>query len=161
MAPKLLTTLFAFTAISVSAMAVEPTQIGIGVGLSNDSATLRLPINLQKDLRIEPEFGFAYIDNDGSSNTSLLLGSGVYLIQQPSAAINLYYGGKLLIDYRSYDYDNGGSDSTTQFLLGGVVGFEYLLDRHVSIGGEAAAYLGVGDATSLQTQGQALLRYYF
>lgn len=161
MTQKLLTTLAAVAALSVSAIATEPTKIGVGMGLSSNSASLRLPIDIQKDLRIEPEFGLSYWNKDNTSSTGLLVGSGAYLMQQPSAAINLYYGGKLLIDYHNYDPDQGSSDSTTQFLLGGVFGFEYMLERHVSVGGEAAAYLGFGDATSLQTQGQALLRYYF
>jgi hypothetical protein len=161
MASKLLQTTAIATMLACSAMAVESTQMGVGVGLSNDTATLRLPINLAKDLRVEPEFGLSYVSNDNFDQTGLLIGSGLYMMQQPSKAINLYYGGKLLIDYSKYDPDQGSSDSTTQFVLGGVFGFEYMIDRQVGIGGEAGAYLGLGDATTLQTQGQALLRYYF
>ncbi len=161
MASKLIKTSLVITALAYSAMAVESTNLGIGIGLSNSSTTLRVPIDLAKDLRIEPEFGLSYENNDNFDRTGLLIGSGFYMMQQPSSAINLYYGGKLRIDYNKYDPDKGSSDSTTQFVLGGVFGFEYMLDRQVGVGGEAAAYLGLGDATTLQTQGQALLRYYF
>lgn len=161
MASKLLKSAALVSVLTCTAMAADQAQLGVGIGLSNDSTTLRLPINLDNEIRIEPEFGLSYVNDDNFDRTGLLIGSGVYMMQQPSKSINLYYGGKALIDYNKYDPDNAKSDSSTQFLLGGVFGFEYMLDRQVSVGGEAAAYLGLGDATSLQTQGQALLRYYF
>lgn len=149
-------------AVSASAAGTsEQNRIGVAVGLSSDSTTLRMPIDIAPDMRIEPELGFSYRDNDGNSDSAFVLGSGFYLMSQPSTKLNLYYGGKALIDYRSYDYGSGVDDSTTQLKIGGVFGFEYMFDRHFSAGGEAGAYLGFGDATTLNTEGLALLRYYF
>jgi len=161
MMSKPLTTTLLCAALSVSAMAVEPTQIGVGVGLSDSSTTLRLPINLDSTLRIEPEFGFSFQNADNNDYTNILAGAGLYLMQQPSEKINLYYGGKMLVDYKSYDRGTGFDDSETQLVLGAAFGFEYMFDRHFSAGGEAGAYLGFGDATNIETQGLALLRYYF
>lgn len=149
-------------AVTASAASTsEPNRIGVAVGLSSDSTTVRMPIDIAPDMRIEPEFGLAYRDNGGDTDTAFSFGSGFYLMHQPSANINLYYGGKALIDYTSYDYGNGVDDSTTQLRVGGVFGFEYMFDRHFSAGGEAGAYVGFGDATTLHTEGLALLRYYF
>jgi len=161
MVKKALATSLLMGIIASSASADEQAKIGVGVGLSDSTTTLRLPIELQSNLRLEPEFGLNYQDGDNVDTTGIVLGTGIYLTHQPSPAINLYYGGKVLIDYTSYDYGNGNDDSMTQFVLGGVFGFEYYLDRHFSAGGEAGAYLGFGDTTSLNTQGLALLRYYF
>lgn len=172
MVKKALATSLLMGIIASSASADEQAKIGVGVGLSDSTTTLRLPIELQSNLRLEPEFGLNYQDGDNVDTTgivhgdnvdttNIVLGTGIYLTHQPSPAINLYYGGKVLIDYTSYDYGNGNDDSMTQFVLGGVFGFEYYLDRHFSAGGEAGAYLGFGDTTSLKTQGLALLRYYF
>lgn len=161
MIKKSVTSTFLMSALAVTAsLAAEPTM-GVGVGLSSDTTTIRFPIDIAPDMRIEPEFGLAYADNDGNSNTDFALGSGFYLLNHPSQQINLYFGGKALVGYTSYDYGNGNDDSTTQLRLGGVFGFEYLFDRHFSAGGEAGAYIGFGDATTFNTEGLALLRYYF
>jgi len=144
-----------------SAAAAEQAQLGVGVGLSASTTTVRVPIDIENNLRIEPEFGLNYQSADNNDFTKLSIGAGVYVMKQPAPKINLYFGGKALIDYDSYDYGNGADDSTTQFNLGGVFGFEYLFDRHFSAGGEAGAYLGLGDATTLSTVSLALLRYYF
>ncbi len=146
--------------LATAVSAADETRIGVGIGLSNDTTSIRMPIDIAKDLRIEPEFGIAYVDGDDIDTTNLLIGSGFYLMSQPSSKINLYYGGKLMIDYSSYDA-KGKDDSNTQFDIGGVFGFEYLFDRHFSAGGEAGVYLGLGDSTTFNTRGMALLRYYF
>ena len=157
---KLIAAALMSSMIVTSAMAEEQTRIGAGVGLSNSSSTLRMPIDIAKDMRIEPELGIGYSNGDKVDTTNFNIGTGLYLMAQPSAKINLYYGGKLMIDYNSVDA-NGNSDSSTNFDLGGVFGFEYMFDRHFSAGGEAGAYLGFGDTTTFNTQGLALLRYYF
>ncbi len=155
-------------ALVTSAMAEEQTRIGVGVGIttpgasqSSLSSSVRMPIDTAKDFRIEPELALGYVSKDGSDHNDLYLGSGFYIMNQPSGKINLYYGGKAGIQYIKDKPKGGQSDSNTYFQLGGVFGFEYMFDRHFSAGGEASANLGFGDATVFYTQGLALLRYYF
>jgi len=157
---KILISSLLLASLSITSSASEENKLGLAVGLSSDSTTLRLPIDIQSDFRIEPEFGLSYSNGDDVSRTNLTIGSGFYVMKQPTSKTNLYLGGKALIDYNSFDYDKGADDSTTQFKMGGVFGFEYLFDKSFSIGGEAGAYIGFGDTTTLNTQGVALLRFY-
>jgi len=157
---KLMAAALMGTMLATSAMADEQPRIGVGVGLSNTSSTVRVPIDIAKDLRIEPELGIGYSKADKVDNTSLLIGTGLYVMQQPSSKINLYFGGKLGVDYKSTKVQ-GKHESNTNFYLGGAFGFEYMFERHFSAGGEAGVYLGFGDSTTFNTQGLALLRYYF
>jgi len=161
MVKKILATSLLGAALATAAMAEDATTIGVGVGLSNDSYVLRLPININKEVRVEPEFGLDYQNDTNNDHTGFVMGAGGYYMMQPSTNVNFYVGGKLLVDYYHYDYGNGNDDTITQFVLGPVGGFEYMLDRHVSLGGEAGVYLGVGDLTTVNTQGQAILRYFF
>jgi len=160
MIKKLLSTAMVAGMLCNSAYAEDTTKVGIGVGITNSGTTVRAPIDLSKEFRIEPEVEISYASADHQDTTHLSVGTGLYLLNRPSAKINLYYGGKVLIDYQKQKV-NGNSDSNTEFEFGGTFGFEYLFDRHFSAGGEAGAYLGLGDATMFTTQGLALLRYYF
>jgi outer membrane scaffolding protein for murein synthesis (MipA/OmpV family) len=149
--------------LSGSALQAENTRIGMGVGVSNDTMTVRAPIDLTDTLRLEPEFGVSYYDHDDSDTTmtDLMLGAGLYMTSTASKSIDVYYGGKAYIDYTNIDYDGGDDVSSTNLIMGGVYGFEYHMDPSVTLGAEAGAYIGVGEDTSFRTKGEVLLRYYF
>ncbi|OQX59704.1 MAG: hypothetical protein B5M52_02630 [Helicobacteraceae bacterium 4484_230] len=135
-------------------------MLGAGISIGNDSANLRMPIKINDSFRVEPELGISYYDNDGTKNTGLQIGAGAYLLNPVSSDINLYYGGKALIGYHKHEFGNI-DDSSTQFIIGGAAGAEYMLNTQFSIGAEAGVYLGIGDSTTFDTKGEALLRYYF
>jgi len=165
MIKKLLLTAAATGMLCNLAYAADETKVGVGVGITdgcggNGGTTVRAPINLSNELRIEPEISLNYSSGDHKDTTNLGVGTGLYLLNHPSSKINLYYGGKILIRYHK-DKERGQTNSNTEFAFGGTFGFEYLFDRHFSAGGEAGAYLGFGDMTIFTTQGLALLRYYF
>lgn len=161
MVKKILVSTLVSAALTSAAVAAEDnTNVGVGVGITNGSSVLLLPIDVSKQLRIEPEFGLSYRSQNNNDQTGFLIGTGVFMMQQPSAKINMYFGGKALINYASYDY-GAGNTSDTQLVLGGTFGFEYKFEQHFSLGGEANLYLGVGDYTTLNTEGMGILRYYF
>jgi len=161
MVKKVLATSLLGAVLATAAMAEDATTIGVGVGLSNDSYVLRLPININKEVRVEPEFGLDYQNDTNNDHTGFLMGAGGYYMQQPAMNVNIYMGGKILVDYYHYDFGNGNDGTTTQIVLAPVGGFEYMFGSHVSVGGEAGVYLGFGDLTTVNTQGQAILRYFF
>ncbi len=149
------------TLVLLAATALQAVSMGLGVGIANDQATIRIPMALEGNLRLEPEVRLGYLSNDDYSQSAVALGSGLYLQQNANSKVSIYYGGKALVEYTSIDYDHGDSNDDTQLVLGGVFGFEYHLDPKVSIGAEAGAYAGFGDNFILETRGEALLRYFF
>ncbi len=147
------------TAIVSTTQADMTSKIGLGVGLSSSTSTIKVPIKIRENFRLEPEFSFSYSSKDSNSDTAFALGTGAYLLNQLSSNTLAYYGGKATIKHTSYDHKNS-DDSTTALNVGAVFGFEHMLDRRISIGGEAGAYIGVGDKTSINTSTQAILRFY-
>lgn len=140
---------------------LQATPMGLGVGIANDQATIRMPLGLEGNLRLEPELRLNYLNNDDYSQSAVALGSGLYLQQNTNNKVSIYYGGKALVEYSSIDYDHGDEIDDTRLVLGGVFGFEYHFDPKVSIGAEAGGYAGFGDSFTLETRGEALLRYFF
>ncbi|MBN2896915.1 MAG: hypothetical protein JXK05_13605 [Campylobacterales bacterium] len=140
---------------------LQATPMGLGVGIANNQATIRIPVGLEGNLRLEPEVRLSYLSNDDYSQSALALGSGLYLQQNANSKVSVYYGGKALVEYSSVDYDHGDEIDDTRLVLGGVFGFEYHFDPKVSIGAEAGGYAGFGDSFTLETRGEALLRYFF
>ncbi len=142
----------------------DTTKIGLGIDIVNPAEyALRMPIDLQDNLRIEPKFGISYHDNDDTKATGFKIGTIVGLLNPVSKNVSIYYGGFLEIGYSDTDYDNAAvkDNSATEFTFGGAFGFEYYLDARVSIGGEARVGIGFGDATEFGTDASALMRYYF
>ncbi len=154
-----LAALIATSLLFVSSNADMASKIGLGVGLSEGTSVIRVPIKLNDNFRLEPEVGFSYSSKDSSTDTTFSMGTGAYLLSQLNSNTVAYYGGKARLVHTSYDYKTS-DDSTTQLSLGGVFGFEHMLDTRVSIGGEAGAYIGVGDKTTINTNTQAILRFY-
>lgn len=148
-----------FTGITLTAVAADTTntsgsfnKIGVGIHVDTDKdAVIRLALD-QEGLRIEPYFGFNYYNNEGSAK-QFLIGSGIYLLEQTSRDISLYYGGRAALNY--------ADPGNTQVELVGAVGAEYFFDHQFSISGEVNAGLSLGDATILGTGSDIILRYYF
>ena len=152
-------TMLGLSIMSMSAMAqAEGTRIGVGVSFDGHGNTIKVPIDLGA-LRIEPELSLHFHDRDNNagSTTDYHIGSGVYLLNQVSDVINLYYGGKALIIHED-EVSRAGGD--TIFSLAGAAGFEYFLDKQVSLGGEVEFGFAFGDDTVVETRTGVVLRYY-
>ena len=145
------------TLLSTGAIASEIPQLGLGVGVTGNTTTLRGTIDLDNSLRLEPYFGFSYVNPDNTnSRTSLEIGSALHVKQVVTNKINSYYGGFVGIG----SYDNG-ADTATTFNLGPVAGVEYALDKQFTLGAEVKLNIGLGDSTVFGTDSSVLLRYYF
>lgn len=119
----------------------------IGVSLSSDTNTITLGYDLEDSLRIE---GF-FAHSDSDMHDTLMLGAGFFMKNQSSQNSHIYFGGRLA--YVDYGFDDG-------ITIAPMFGFEYLLNAHVSIGGEAGYQIGTSDIPN-QTVTNATLRYYF
>jgi hypothetical protein len=161
---KTLSTVALVGALSTSAVADEP-QFGLGVGVAGqDSTTIRGTITLDDDMRLEPFFGFGYIDGDSTSSTNVSIGSALHIVKPINAKISAYYGGFAGIYSTDTDYTVGTvktSISSTNFQLGPVAGVEYAFDKQFTLGAEVSFNLGFGDDTVIGTNSAVLLRYYF
>jgi hypothetical protein len=143
--------------LSNTAVASDTTQLGLGVGITGDTTTLRGTIDLDNSLRLEPYFGFSYKDpNGGKSTTNLKIGTALHVKQALTNIINGYYGGFFGIN----NYDNGVTSSTI-VNLGPVAGVEYAFDKQFTLGAEVRLNFGLGDDTVIGTNSAVLLRYYF
>ena len=144
-----------FAAIS-SPVAADDTQVGVGASFNGDTTALRGSVTLDEHIRLEPYFGFSYLNPDqGSSTTNYTIGTTMEYTKELHDKINGYAGGFVSIDH----IDRG--NSATNFVFGPVAGVEYALDPHFTVGGEVRFDIGVGDDTTLQTDSSILLRYYF
>jgi hypothetical protein len=145
------------TVLTTSAVASEIPQLGVGVGVTGNTTTLRGTIDLDNSLRLEPYFGFSYVNPDkGNSKTNLEIGTALHVKQVITNKINSYYGG--FVGVGSHD---DGFGTTTTFNLGPVAGVEYALDKQFTLGGEVRVNFGLGDDTVIGTDSAVLLRYYF
>ena len=155
---KTLSTVALVGALSTSAVADEP-QFGLGVGVAGqNSTTIRGTVTLDDQLRLEPYFGFSYLNPDtGSSKTDITLGSALHVMAPINNKISAYYGG--FAGIKNYDYGNG--DSGTILNLGPVAGVEYAFDQKFTLGAEVRFDVGFGDYTAVSTDSSVLLRYYF
>ncbi len=135
-------------------------DFGIGVSATgNNATTIRAEVKLEPNLRLEPFFGFTYVD-DGISKTNLSIGTAAHIYGSVSEKISMYYGGFVGIGYTKEDTGTA-SASNTNFNFGPVAGVEYALDPKFSVGTEVGVTLGFGDVTTFGTSTSVLLRYYF
>ncbi|WP_457746401.1 hypothetical protein [Sulfurimonas sp.] len=143
--------------LTVTTASAAQNQFGLGVGATGDTATIRGTINLNKDMRLEPYFGYTYTDPKGASSQSNLdIGVAFHMVKKVNTKVRGYYGAFAGIN----DNDNGVVTNTI-FTVGPVVGAEYFFDSHFTLGAEARMYLGFGDYSTLGTNSSVLLRYYF
>ena len=154
---NILGSILGLSIISMSTIvSAEIERYGIGISATQDGSTIKAPLDLGNNLRVEPELSFSSFNPDvGDSRTDISLGSGVYLLEQVSDTVDLYYGGKALLGVA-----NGGGNSNTTVSLAAIVGFEYFFDKQISVGGEVGFGLGLGDDTRIGTQTGVVLRYY-
>jgi hypothetical protein len=157
-------------ALAAPAAAQERPQFGIGVSITPEAAfsptvEAYVPITFGQ-LRIEPSLGIFTADNDDGPDTSdITLGVGAFYLQRMAPAADLYFGGRLKLNFAHQD-DFPGDDSGTDFLIAAAIGGEYYLVSRLSLGAEAQ--LGFysesevsGDDSGVFTTGLGFLRFYF
>lgn len=154
---KLLLAIGITTSLSTTALAQDH-KFGLGIGVApSNSAVIRGTINLDETTRLEPFFGFSYINPDkGDSTSRVELGTAFHLLKPINPKMNAYYGA-----YVSYQKNDTGNADQSLFILGPVAGVEYALDEQFTLGAEVNIGLGFGDATVFGTDSAVILRYYF
>ena len=157
-------------ALVLPAAAQERRTLGIGASINPEAALsptieIYVPINLGK-LRLEPSIGIFTTDAESRNAISdVTLGIGGFYVMPLAASADMYAGGRLKLNFASWD-DGVNDDSDTDFLLAGALGGEYYLVPQLSLGVEAQ--LGFyqrgdvsGDDSGLFTTGLGFLRFYF
>lgn len=179
---KKLALALAALAIALPAAAQQQTRtnIGLGVGIvpldggfQNFGRTVEvyMPIGIGSNLRVEPSLGIATQDapTGGMDTKDLTLGVGVFALKRAgSAPVDLYFGGRLKLNFASWD-DGVNDDSGVDLSIAGALGSEYYFVPKFSIGlegqlgfysnSEAAAF--AADTSGFFTTGLAFLRMYF
>jgi hypothetical protein len=178
---KKLAFVVAALALALPAAAQEKqTRLGLGVAITpNDffqgeaqTVSLYMPIDIGAGLRVEPSLGI-FSNNpggDGGTDTSnLTLGAGVFGVKRVAEPLNLYFGGRVKLNFASWD-DGTNDDSGVDLSVAGALGGEYFLVPKFSLGLEGnlgfysnseANLTNVGDSSGFFTDGLAFLRMYF
>jgi hypothetical protein len=171
---KKLAAAVAALALSLPALAQDRAQergrFGLGISIvplePSPTIELYLPIAVSPQLRLEPSLGIATSDGPGPSDRAdVTAGIGVFVVSRLAAAVDMYAGGRLKLNFASVD-DGATDESGIDLALAGAVGGEYYLVPRFSLGLEGQ--LGFfsdseasGDDSGLFTTGLAFLRLYF
>ena len=163
------------TAVIFGLLAAAPTaahaqqnggSFGIGVGVSTFSLAdfeglimpaVYVPIATGGQFMIEPALGLLRVSDGDFSETFLRLGTGILYQMDAIEEGRLYVGPRIGIIRASNDFG-----SETNLTLAGVVGGEYFLGSHFSLGGEAGfRWIDLSGGNLLSTTGEFRVRWYF
>lgn len=147
----------------MAAQNIDIGKYGVGLALTGASSTvIKAPIDLKVEdlaVRVEPQFGYSYVETSASKTSAMNFGSGVYLQKELAEKTSLYYGGKLIIGAGNAGFT---LDSSFSNELAGVIGGEYYIAEKFSVGAEASIGLGFGkDRAGLATNSQTIVRFYY
>jgi hypothetical protein len=147
-------------------------QFGLGISITPDAdpaptIEVYVPFQIAPTLRLEPSLGIATVDapQGGTDTKDITLGVGLFVTQKVAPAVNIYGGGRLKLNFASFD--NGATDdSGTDFILAAAAGGEYFFVPKFSIGleGQLGFYSQSetsGDNSGFFTTGLGFLRVYF
>jgi hypothetical protein len=148
----------------------KQTNIGVGVSITPE-ATLAptfevyMPIDIGGNLRVEPSLGIFTRDDGDTSSSNVTLGAGVFGMKRVAEPVNLYFGGRIKLNFAGVD--NGvEDDSGVDLSLAGALGSEYYFVPNFSVGleGQLGFYSASevsGDESGFFTTGLGFLRMYF
>jgi len=151
-------------ALVVSMLGISATagaaNVGLGVSLRQDDATIYVPIDVSKTFRIEPllsyeqqEFEYEVAPNTGytaiQERTSIRIGTGLFGVASVGDSAAMYYGGRIAYLSRktklsysgtlpsSFVPQPGSEQDQDGFSLAPTLGLEYRIGEHFSVAGEA------------------------
>jgi hypothetical protein len=158
---------------------------GIGISAKSDNGLLYFPIDLSQRLRVEPYLRHTSVESTQTIRSSTGVttfrskfdliegGLGLFGLALPKESVRLYYGGRA-------SYFDGESRSTSLrqdsygYRITPTVGFEYLFNRHFTLGGEVGYYFQEsnvdtslpvsrqeGESDTSGTESFLVLRYFF
>ena len=165
---RLLLAVTAIAAVSFASTASAATKLGVGVltNFQGSAGYVLIPMQVAPQLKVEPMVGINTNDQPtgGVDSSTISIGTGVFFTQKAVQQADVYFGGRLMLDFVSAD-DGVNDESGTNFQLAAAIGGEYYLVPKFSVGIEAN--LGfysnadfVGDDSGFFTQGLAIIRFY-
>ena len=133
---------------------------GIG-STAGTPANLRVPIDLDMGLRIEPELGFGSTSDGPLDTTTRTLGVGGYYNLWAVEDVTFYAGGRLALNH--FETETAGitfeQDNTS---IQGLFGAEYAITPVFTVAAQAGLEVISGDdPTGFGTVGHVVLRYFF
>lgn len=149
-------------------------DVGVGVSAKSNDTTIYVPIDFGTSWRLEPFVNYskqtATTSQYSLETESLLIGAGLFGLQSMGESLRLYYGGRLA--YLDMSIDQGATpqgvieSSGNGYLVAPTLGFEYLFNEHVSLGGEAEYFFqdvdrAGGDQERSGTNTRLILRFRF
>ncbi len=164
-------------AASVMAMALTTgasadVKVGLGYTIADGQnsgiaqpANIRVPIDFDFGLRIEPELGFGSTTTGNIDTTRTTLAVGGYYNLWAVEKVNFYAGGRLAFNKSSIDTTAGGLTVTTDSSstsIQGLFGAEYMFTEDFSFGAQAGLeVIGGDDPTGYATVSHLLVHYFF
>ena len=170
-------------AASVMAMALATgaaAEVKVGLGytiadteainaLFRQPANIRVPIDFDMGLRIEPELGFgSTTDTSGRvdlTDSSRTIAVGGYYNLWNVEKVNFYAGGRLALIHTERENDTGTGISTTtddSTTIQGLFGAEYLITPEFTVAAQAGLEIkSLENGSGYGTVGHVVLRYFF
>lgn len=176
---KKLVVALAALSLAPAALAQEARRtVGVGVSIvpleaggNAPTVEVYLPLRLAPNVRVEPSLGIRTVDRPSLpgevDERDVTLGVGVFVLQRAAPTFDVYFGGRLKLNFARVEVFGVGSDSGTDVILAAAVGAEHYLFSRFSLGAEAqlglynnsSASTG-GESSGLFTTGLAFLRFY-
>jgi opacity protein-like surface antigen len=171
--------------------ATADVKVGLGFGIdawsslsgpldggTTPQTTIRVPIDFDMGLRIEPELGFTFSENEDNTEKNkykgVTLAVGAYYNFLKVDKVNIYAGGRLGLSKGKHEFtnkNNGASNYTNDvdaIALQGLVGAEYFFVENMSFAAQAGVELRSAtesradyDETSTGTVSTLIIRYFF
>ena len=162
-------------AMALATGAAAEVKVGLGytlldsfasAGTGYNPANLRVPIDFDFGLRIEPELGFgSSTANNGGvdlTDTTRTLAVGGYYNLWAVEDVNFYAGGRLALINFERELAGGGTANTDNTSLQGLFGAEYAITPVFTVAAQAGLeVIGGDDPTGYGTVGHVVLRYFF
>lgn len=137
----------------VAATSANAADVGLGVSFESDDSAIYVPIEFDGKWMLEPSLRYAKTDQEfdgGHSKTERLeLGVGAFALKPITESVRLYFGARAAYLNGDTDYylpSFFGSGDTEGYRISPTVGFEYLFNKHLSLGGEAEWFYEEGDS---------------
>jgi hypothetical protein len=141
---KKLLALAALASLGGVALQAQAADVGLGVAVQSDDSRIYVPIDFGDAWRLEPSVRYLHSKSSSGGgsfkNESFELGVGAFALLPLHESVRLYYGARLAyIEAETTDTSFGSRNSIKAdgYRISPTVGFEYLINKHISIGGEA------------------------
>jgi hypothetical protein len=147
-------------------------DFGIGLSVKSNDATIFMPIDVSQRFRIEPSLNYSQNEienaNQSAKVTSLNFNVGLFGLVPTDHSVQLYYGAR--VGYARTETETNvfvlpiasQKEKSEGYRVAPIIGFEYLFNPHLSLGGEVGwVYSDLDEIKSNSTTTNVILRYKF